>query len=107
MKKYLEEDQRGPECRGFHPHRVGVHHPPGSWMSSPTQKLPELHTLWVCMAASSCRHHGSLIPFPTTLPFLEGVNGHTLGCLDKTSPTFAGMHGNKGRQSRNWARWLL
>ena len=41
-----------------------------------------------------------------TLPSLESVSGHTLGCLDKTSPTFAGMHGNKGRQSRNWARWL-
>ena len=72
MKKYLEEDQRGSEGRGFHPHRVGVHHPPGAWMSSPTQKLPELHTLRVCMEPSSCRHHGSLIPFPTTLPFLEG-----------------------------------
>ena len=72
MKKYLGEDQRGPKCRGFHPHRVGVYHPPGTWMSSPTQKRPELHTLQVCMEPSSCRHHRSLIPFSTILPFLEG-----------------------------------
>lgn len=66
----------GPECRSFCPHEVGLCHPPGRQMCSPTWKLSELCTFGVSMEASLCRHSQSLTQFPKPLPFLEdGARG--------------------------------
>ena len=54
---------------------LGVWHPPGLQMCSPTWKLSEPHTIGILMDASSPKHNLSLAPFSTLLSSQENGGG--------------------------------
>ena len=72
MKSYKGRDPEGPKCGSICICGVGMHHPPSTWMCSPTQKLYKPQILGIFMEASPCRCDQLLINSISSPPPLPG-----------------------------------
>lgn len=75
MKKYIRQGLEESAAQELCPCGGGMHHPPGMWTCSPTQKFSELHTLGIYMEASSHRHDQLLSQSLAPLLFQERKDG--------------------------------